>query len=67
MPIGKTKGFGTLHLTDETFKAMNEFIKEQGIVISNRFGNGPSWRMRVIRNAGEVLGFNPISFAKTLF
>ncbi len=67
LPIGETKGFGTLHLTDETFKAMNEFIKEQGMVISNRFGNGPSWRMRVIRNAGKALGFNPYNLLKHSF
>lgn len=58
-PIGETKGYGTLHLTTETFKAMNDFLKEQGIIVSNKFGDGPSWTMRVIRNAGELLGFNP--------
>ena len=58
-PIGQTKGFGTLHLTNATFSAMNDLLKEQGVIVSNRFGSGPSWRMRVIRNAGELLGFNP--------
>ena len=58
LPIGETKGFGTLHLTNETFNALNDFLKEQGIIVSNRFGSGPSWSMRVIRHAGELLGFN---------
>lgn len=57
-PIGSTKGYGTLHLTNETFNAMNQYLKENGIFISNKFGAGPSWRMRVIRTAGNLLGFD---------
>lgn len=56
--IGSTKGFGTLHLTNETFNAMNDYLKSQGIVVSNCFGDGPSWTMRVIRSAGRMLGFD---------
>lgn len=56
--IGYTKGYGTLHLTDETFNAMLELLKDKKILISNRFGEGPNWRMRVIRTVGECLGFN---------
>ena len=56
--IGSTKGFGTLHLTNETFNAMNDYLKSQGVVVSNCFGDGPSWTMRVIRSAGEMLGFD---------
>lgn len=58
-PIGSTKGYGTLHLTNETFNAMSDYLKENNIIVSNKFGFGPSWRMRVIRTAGELLGFNP--------
>ncbi len=58
-PIGETKGFGTLHLTNETFNAMNDYLKENNILVSNKFGSGPSWRMRVIHTAGRLLGFNP--------
>ena len=56
--IGYTKGYGTLHLTDETFSAMVEFLKENNILISNKFGYGPSWRMRVIRSVANILGFD---------
>ncbi|MGA3286738.1 MAG: Druantia anti-phage system protein DruA [Bacteroidota bacterium] len=59
IPIGKTKGYGTLHLTDETFDAMRELTKSRKIIITNRFGDGPIWRMRVIRTASELLGFDP--------
>jgi hypothetical protein len=58
-PIGETKGYGTLHLTNETFNAMNDYLKENNILVSNKFGAGPSWRMRVIHSAGKLLGFDP--------
>lgn len=57
IPIGETKGFGTLHLTEETFLVMLEFLKSRNISIANCFGDGPSWRMRVIRTVGDLLGF----------
>jgi hypothetical protein len=56
--IGYTKGYGTLHLSDETFGAMYKLLEENKISISNRFGDGPSWRMRVIRSAADIIGFN---------
>jgi hypothetical protein len=58
IPIGETKGFGTLHLTSSTISAMIRFLKENNIFVSNVFGEGPSWTMRVIRTAGELLGFD---------
>lgn len=56
--IGYTKGYGTLHLTDETYKSMIELLREKKISISNKFGEGPIWRMRVIRAASDVLGID---------
>jgi len=56
--IGETRGYGTLHLTDETFKAMRELIEINGKSVTNRFGDGPIWRMRVIRTAANILGFD---------
>jgi Domain of unknown function (DUF4338) len=58
IPIGKTKGYGTLHLTEETFSAMRDLLVNRDISVTNRFGDGPIWRMRVIRTAAEILGFN---------
>jgi hypothetical protein len=58
IPIGETRGFGTLHLTNETIGAMINFLKENNIFVSNVFGEGPSWTMRVIRTAGDLLGFD---------
>lgn len=56
--IGDTKGYGTLHLTDETFEAMRELLAYKGITVTNRFGDGPIWSMRVIRSAADILGFD---------
>ncbi len=58
IPIGRTKGYGTLHLTDETFDAMRELLKSRNVLVTNRFGDGPVWRMRVIRTAADMLGFD---------
>ena len=57
-PIGETKGYGTLHLSEETIHAMQEYLKSEKVLVTNRFGDGPSWTMRVIRNAGDLLGFD---------
>ncbi|MCL4492707.1 MAG: DUF4338 domain-containing protein [Nitrospirae bacterium] len=57
-PIGQTKGFGSLHLSDETIQLMIKFLKSRRIEVGHKFGDGPSWIMRVIRNAGDLLGFD---------
>ena len=58
IPIGQTRGYGTLHLADETFEAMRALLKSRNIVVTNRFGDGPVWRMRVIRTAADLLKFD---------
>ena len=57
-PIGQTKGYGTLHLSKETIHEMVKFLRSKDININHRFGDGPSWVMRVISAAGELLGFD---------
>jgi len=57
-PIGKTSGYGSLHITNETFYTMLKLAEENRYNISNRFGDGPNWRMRVIRSACDALGLN---------
>ncbi len=37
---------------------MQQLLIEKGIMITNRFGDGPNWRMRVIRAASDIIGFN---------
>jgi len=57
-PIGTTSGYGSLHISNETFNAMLQFASENGCNTSNRFGDGPNWRMRAIRSACDILGLN---------
>lgn len=57
-PIGTTSGYGSLHISNEAFSAMLQLAEENGCNISNRFGDGPNWRMRVIRSACDVLNLN---------
>jgi len=57
-PFGSTKGFGTLHLTESTIEKMRQLLKERNVEIGYRFGDGPSWRMRLIKYVGTQLGFD---------
>jgi hypothetical protein len=56
--IGDTKGYGTLHLTEQTISLIREFLVGKKIDIGHTFGDGPSWTMRLIRTAGDLLGFD---------
>jgi len=66
-PIGETKGYGTLHLSEETIAKMQEYLKANNISVTNKFGDGPSWTMRTINRAGEMLGFDPDILLKHSF
>ncbi|MDA8161656.1 MAG: DUF4338 domain-containing protein [Desulfobacteraceae bacterium] len=57
-PIGMTTGYGSLHMSGETFEAMRELAAANGCNTSNRFGMGPNWRMRIIRSACDILNLN---------
>ena len=54
-PIGVTSGYGSLHISNETFNAMLQLAVKKECNTSNRFGDGPNWRMRVIRAACDEL------------
>ena len=58
IPIGETKGYGSLHLTENTICLMKKLLKEKNINVGYKFGDGPSWRMRVIKTVGDLLGFD---------
>ena len=57
-PIGTTSGYGSLHISSQTFNSMLQLAEDNGCSISNRFGDGPNWRMRVIRAACDVLSLD---------
>jgi hypothetical protein len=59
--IGYTSGWGHFHISDGIFEELREYLRQVGDPYANRFrfGNGPNWRLRVIRRAFEVLGMDP--------
>ena len=57
-PFGSTKGYGTLHLTEFTVGKMKELLVSKGIGLDCKFGDGPNWRMRLVRTVGDLLGFD---------
>jgi hypothetical protein len=46
---------------------MIELLKSKGINVGHKFGDGPSWVMRVIRTAGDILGFDSYFLLKHSF
>ena len=55
-PAGSTGGFGTLHLSDTTITLMKQYLERKGALPANRFGDGPNWKMRLVRIGCEALG-----------
>ena len=60
-PIGYTSGWGHFHFSDELFEEMREYLKYKADRYANahNFGNGPNWRIRVIRRTLSLLGMDP--------
>lgn len=54
-PVGFTKGFGHFHVSQHTFAIMRKLLRvtHHPYAKGNRFGDGPSWRIRVMRAALE--------------
>lgn len=58
--IGFTSGFGHFHVPDDVFALMRKFLSERKdpYADGHQFGNGPNWRMRVIRKVMQHLGYS---------
>ena len=58
--LGYSQGWGHFHLSDGTYDLMKEYLvaTDNPIVKRNRFGQGPNWKMRVIRICLEALGLS---------
>lgn len=61
-PIGYTLGFGHFHISQSLFEQMREYLEVTGHSYANahKFGNGPNWRMRAIRECLSSLGLNQL-------
>lgn len=60
MSVGYSGGWGHFHFSDSTFSQLRDWLREQGDknADGHQYGKGPNWRMRAIRKALELLGFN---------
>ena len=59
-PIGYTSGYGHFHISDALFEDLRDYLKYIGDSYANGFGfgQGPNWKLRVIRRALDQLGMN---------
>jgi len=56
--IGFTSGWGHFHFEADTFELMRQYLalKNHEYSSNNRFGNGPNWKFRAIRETLKSLG-----------
>ncbi|WP_158670873.1 Druantia anti-phage system protein DruA [Bradyrhizobium guangdongense] len=58
--IGFTEGWGHFHISDDLFLDLREFLRQSAhpYADENRYGQGPNWRLRTIREALKILGLS---------
>lgn len=59
-PIGYSEGWGHFHIPDQLFSDMREYLarKKHPYARNHRFGQGPNWKLRTVRQALQLLGEN---------
>lgn len=55
--IGYTKGHGAFHIPNTLYESLIDYLRDKGYKAARSFGNGPSVKMRNIRQAMGLLGF----------
>jgi hypothetical protein len=58
--VGYTGGYGHFHFPQELFAEMRAYLRarKNPYAANNRFGDGPNWRLRAIRQTLTLLGMN---------
>ncbi|KMP10704.1 hypothetical protein UZ36_06800 [Candidatus Nitromaritima sp. SCGC AAA799-C22] len=58
--IGYTKGWGHFHITNGLYEDMKLFLKQKKHRYEKgyQFGDGPSWKLRVVRTTLDLMGMN---------
>lgn len=54
--VGFTRGYGHFQFSDELFRALVDFLGEDAP--GNKYGEGPNWKIRSIRQALAKIGLN---------
>lgn len=58
--IGTTDGWGHFHIPDETFGMIRSYLalRHHAYSKGNRFGDGPNWKLRAVRQALSMMDSN---------
>lgn len=59
--IGFSEGWGHFHISDTTFNELRIWLRdtqEKSYADKHKYGSGPNWRLRTIRQALDLLGFD---------
>ena len=56
--LGYTRGLGTMHFSLDTTTLAKHLIEREGIDVPDRIHDGPSWKLRLMRIAIELVGLN---------
>ena len=64
--LGETIGYGHFQIPDDLFSQLREVLREDGhgYVDGHQFGNGPNWRIRVLRVGLKTIGLEPDAILK---
>lgn len=64
--IGETAGYGHFQVTDELFSQLRQVLLEEGHNYANghQYGDGPNWRIRVVRVGLQAIGLDPDTILK---
>jgi hypothetical protein len=59
--IGDTTGWGHFHISEELFSDIREYLrsKKDAYTDSHEYGQGPNYRLRVIRKGLRLIGLDP--------
>lgn len=59
--VGYTSGWGHFHIPDDLFSFVRRFLSahDHKYADNNRFGDGPNWRLRAVRQALSLAGLDP--------
>ena len=64
--IGETAGYGHFQFTEDLFTQLRQVLQEEGHSYANghQLGDGPNWRIRVVRAGLETIGLDPNKILK---
>jgi len=59
--IGSTSGWGHFHISDDLFNDLRNYLKSKGdpYADAHKYGQGPNYRLRLIRKALGLIGLDP--------